>query len=316
MRQKQINRALDMARTYEKFLRSESASTVLYLPTYRRIEKELQEIFRSNERSSREAEKLIKRVTSYAANHIELVSFGMEDVKSLIGNEIEDVRRIANARLNDLTGSYLRDIVDRKAEDFDVSLIAQLSTDEISNALRIVDANSLPDPAKETIRETIVELQAGKTPDSFDQLLANYFLKLHATHQQIRSREQNLNLLMEICNSYFYGGKEFVYDEPTHELKLFGSGGDDLDLSLLSSGEKQIVSIFTHLLLSSKDRFFVIIDEPEMSLSVRWQETFLPDMMRTGRIAAMVAVTHSPFIFQNELTQHTRDFSQFLQYAD
>lgn len=312
---KQLRRSFDIARTYEKYINSGDLPTVLYLPTYRRIEKELQEIFRSNERSTKEAERLIKRVTSYAANHIELVSFGMEDVKALINDELEDVRRIANARLNDLTGSYLRDIVDRKAEKFEASMISRLRREEIDSALKIVDANSLPEAAKNTIRDTIIGVQEGRVPDHFDQLLANYFSKLYSTYQQIRERESRINLFVETCNKYFYGGKEFSYDEPTHELTLSGINTPDLDLSLLSSGEKQIVSIFAHLLLSSKQDFFVIIDEPEMSLSVRWQEIFLPDMMSTGRISKLVAVTHSPFIFKNSMTQFTSDFSNFVQYV-
>jgi hypothetical protein len=41
-----------------------------------------------------------------------------------------------------------------------------------------------------------------------------------------------------------------------------------LAMRTLSSGEKQIVSLFSHLYLSGQQLFFVIIDEPELSLSV------------------------------------------------
>jgi len=57
-----------------------------------------------------------------------------------------------------------------------------------------------------------------------------------------------------------------------------------LEMRMLSSGEKQIVSLFSHLFFSGESTFFVIIDEPELSLSVPWQRRFLPDIL--GRACA------------------------------
>lgn len=71
-------------------------------------------------------------------------------------------------------------------------------------------------------------------------------------------------------------------------------------LTQLSSGEKQIISLFSKLYLESDDKSIVIIDEPELSLSLRWQQMLLPDIMRTANCDLLITVTHSPFIFENE----------------
>jgi predicted ATPase len=56
---------------------------------------------------------------------------------------------------------------------------------------------------------------------------------------------------------------------------------------------------------------FVIIDEPELSLSVPWQRRFLPDILATGQCKGLIAVTHSPFIFDNELETYVKSIMEF-----
>ena len=82
-----------------------------------------------------------------------------------------------------------------------------------------------------------------------------------------------------------------------------------LEMSALSAGEKQIVSLFSHLYLSENQNHFVIIDEPELSLSVPWQRRFLPDILK--KCSGLFAVTHSPFIFDNVLGFHTHALDEF-----
>lgn len=83
-------------------------------------------------------------------------------------------------------------------------------------------------------------------------------------------------------------------------------------MSHLSSGEKQIVSLFSHLYLSKHQNFFVIIDEPELSLSVRWQRRFLTDIRDGEFCSGLVAATHSPFIYDNELSDKAHGLGEFL----
>ena len=79
----------------------------------------------------------------------------------------------------------------------------------------------------------------------------------------------------------------------------------------LSSGEKQIVSLFSHLYLSHQNNYIVLIDEPEMSLSVKWQRMFLQDVRKGGFCYGLIAVTHSPFIFENELDRYAHGLEEF-----
>ena len=89
-------------------------------------------------------------------------------------------------------------------------------------------------------------------------------------------------------------------------------------LSKLSSGEKQIISILSKIYLTTKDyKFIVLFDEPELSLSLFWQRNLLPDIVNSGKCAFLLAVTHSPFIFENDLDQFAIGTGRYIKpYTD
>jgi predicted ATPase len=84
-------------------------------------------------------------------------------------------------------------------------------------------------------------------------------------------------------------------------------------LAELSSGEKQVVSLLSHVFLEQGDPFSLIIDEPELSLSVSWQTRFLPDILSSPRCKMLLAVTHSPFIIDNDLKKHAMDVRKIVR---
>jgi hypothetical protein len=84
---------------------------ILYLPTYRRIEKDLKAIFPNIEeiretRSSISERPLGRRTDAYA----ELIEFGMEDVQRRINQTMSELNDNNRKEFNALAGSYLRDV--------------------------------------------------------------------------------------------------------------------------------------------------------------------------------------------------------------
>jgi energy-coupling factor transporter ATP-binding protein EcfA2 len=74
-------------------------------------------------------------------------------------------------------------------------------------------------------------------------------------------------------------------------------------MSALSSGEMQLVVILTHLAFNpDTDRAnVVIIDEPELSLHIRWQELFVNALRTVNPRAQLVLATHSPSIILDDV---------------
>ena len=54
-----------------------------------------------------------------------------------------------------------------------------------------------------------------------------------------------------------------------------------------------------------------VIDEPEISLSIEWQKEFLVDVYNSGKVALLIATTHSPFIFKNEFREFTAEIDMY-----
>lgn len=74
--------------------------------------------------------------------------------------------------------------------------------------------------------------------------------------------------------------------------------GQTLELDALSSGEQHELVLFYDLLFRVKPNTLVLIDEPELSLHVTWQKSFLPDLIKVVEATGydVMLATHSPFI--------------------
>ena len=82
-------------------------------------------------------------------------------------------------------------------------------------------------------------------------------------------------------------------------------------LSQLSSGEKQLFILLVEAVLMNRRTVISITDEPELSLSVKWQKQFLEDIYKSDYCKGLFAVTHSPFIFDNELDKYAHGLDEF-----
>ena len=71
-------------------------------------------------------------------------------------------------------------------------------------------------------------------------------------------------------------------------------GGSSVPLQSLSSGEKQLLQLLLEILAS--DNHTVMIDEPELSMHVDWQERLVASMQRVNPHCQLLLATHSPEI--------------------
>lgn len=288
---------------------------VLYLPTYRRIERELNSIFEGLDQD--DLRKGRRRVVMPETNDafIELVEFGMKDVAKAVDVALSGLRDFARENLTSLAFRNLGDVVDREYENVTMENIASVSEATIRSVLDRVPESILTALHKEHLLTGINKARTSSLPDEHSKIICNYFLNLLDFQNLLQERERAISAFCTICSEYIVD-KKFVYDRaqfgfaiiPTDERQKQAT----IPLSDLSSGEKQIVSLFSHLYLSGKHRFFVLIDEPELSLSVPWQRRFLMDIKNGQFCAGLIAVTHSPFIYDNDLRRYAHSLGEFL----
>jgi len=77
--------------------------------------------------------------------------------------------------------------------------------------------------------------------------------------------------------------------------------GRPVALSDLSSGEQHELVLLYELLFKAEERTFILIDEPELSLHIAWQQQFLRDLLKITHLAKLQALiaTHSPQIIHD-----------------
>lgn len=108
---------------------------------------------------------------------------------------------------------------------------------------------------------------------------------------------RKLELLLGIINRRFKHKKLFIDKKDGFIIKTEVESRD-IDIINLSSGEQNELIIFYNLLFKTKPNDLVLIDEPEISLHIAWQQGLIADLKdivkETG--ISLVISTHSPDI--------------------
>lgn len=81
------------------------------------------------------------------------------------------------------------------------------------------------------------------------------------------------------------------------ELKIKRTDNDeDLFISNLSSGERQVIYIMIKAANTSEEETILLMDEPEISLHLTWQEKLIDSILSVNEKCQLIIVTHSPAI--------------------
>ena len=272
------------------FIRDHLDIGVIYLPTYRRVEQELRHLV-SKEDGNDE---------SFFNTSIQ---FGMKDVErklEVVGKSIRDHFALT---YSSISGQMLHQLT--RETTLSPIMLERLADREAVEAVLARLSNFI---SKEDSDHILMLLDNGQLISN--NHLAFFLYNLIMSYKDVSTTEESLQDFAERCNSYLIE-KEFRYNPSSASLKLYASGTEPMDLSAMSSGEKQVVGVMSQIYLGKNSRYVVIFDEPELSLSVEWQRKILPDIARSPKCWSLIAATHSPFIFDNELDFSARNMQYF-----
>ena len=283
---------------------------ILYFPTYRRVEEDLKNLgkFRRRFLEPEFAEEFIDEIEEdFQVSDDTLIHFGMEDVE----HRINTVKELINTSTVDGFSKVTGEILSQLLKGFPEIQKEQIENLDISTAKivlhRVGDCLSLED------RNQILEL-LDHPIDLLKKKELTYFLfNLIEIYNQHKHVDDAIKKFRDVCNSYLED-KEFIYNESTVDIDVYRKGTlDKVELNKLSSGEKQIISLFSKIYLEFSKNYLVLFDEPELSLSIEWQKQLLPDIVNSDKCKFLLTVTHSPFIFKNELDQFAVGMNAYLK---
>lgn len=273
---------------------------ILYFPTYRRIEDDLSKLGLSLSDNDNISE-------NYG-----LINFGMTDVQEMFDKIKNDIKDESLISYSNVTGNMIKHLIypnknKQNITEFDNEILENKELLEI-----VLDrfGKDLNEQDKKYIFSLI------NTNDIFKSKYnsLNFYLKnLINNYMNYKKRDDSIKEFASICTKYLVN-KKVQFNESNGEILILNQkNNNQIELNKLSSGEKQIVSILAQVFLNFNDNFIILFDEPELSLSIEWQEMLLPDIIDTGKCFLLFAVTHSPFIFDNKLDCYAKGIEMFIE---
>jgi predicted ATPase len=98
-----------------------------------------------------------------------------------------------------------------------------------------------------------------------------------------------------LANLYLSENNKKLRIKKNGEIEIELPNGEFSSIYKLSSGEKQIIVMLAQLIFGKKRPIF-IIDEPELSLHLGWQEIFVKTIIEASDETQFILATHSPSI--------------------
>lgn len=122
-------------------------------------------------------------------------------------------------------------------------------------------------------------------------------IRTHSVMRKIDEYLETLNFFLKDSS------KKIIFKEDTSEIAFhtLDKEGNVLlknkDIRNLSSGEQQILILFSYIAFNKNEGRVFIIDEPELSLHIKWQEHFLEKLnIIRPEGTQLILATHSPIL--------------------
>ncbi|WP_210168746.1 AAA family ATPase, partial [Aureimonas sp. N4] len=299
-----------------------SGIDLVYLPTYRRIELPLDE--RETARGGRRRFKLPFGNKGLFTGDIQ---FGLADIQDRLRELNQQLLADSNLSYREISANIINDLLDSSFDQWQETQKSVPDQKELELFFsRLQQGRRRAGPYSDVAIPNIERIYSGGIPDSTNKFLMYFLSRLNSAIQATRDIEVMAEDFVKICNKYLSrtdsstspdfhrhpspfienDGKELVLNRRNLNVQVVSTAlNRKVPLDSLSSGEKQMISMFAKLYLYNKEKI-VLIDEPELSLSIDWQRNIILDILRSSRCKQVVAITHSPFVFDNELEPFAR----------
>jgi predicted ATP-binding protein involved in virulence len=119
---------------------------------------------------------------------------------------------------------------------------------------------------------------------------------------RVQAASRPINKFTDIINSFFKDSNKSIYVDEVGHLFVKRPNGKDVPIDALSSGERQVVILFANVMFNKnfsepkEKENILFIDEPELSLHIRWQEIFIEKLLTASDNTQFILATHSPDI--------------------
>ncbi|MFJ8251072.1 AAA family ATPase [Streptomyces sp. NPDC094466] len=239
---------------------------------------------------------------------------GPNDTKSALGKELDLVMKRFNLQMQQSafagsqTGSrdtnkiyleILRRVADRdfanEGEDGEpVEAMLERLNRLASRTQRYSEFELMPALRSEPFVSILKDIPTHRAAVA-EEVIFPYLEAQEARLDALKATEKLIRTFVEQANG-FLKTKRLVFDM-SQGIRVLSLGSDEQELSpfQLSSGERQILLLLTNTTLARQKTRLFLIDEPELSLNVKWQRKLMSALLACTEGSGMqfVVATHS-----------------------
>lgn len=121
------------------------------------------------------------------------------------------------------------------------------------------------------------------------------------TFQKLKKQKKYIDIkrkIVHVLNDFFSTTQKTIELSDT-DFVIKNLKQEALKLSQLSAGERQIIYIVFKVATAYFNEALILMDEPEISLHLEWQEKLLKNLREINDKSQMIVVTHSPAIIMD-----------------
>lgn len=329
--------------------------SLLYFPTYRRIDIDLANYFENVLTNQYEFRHFNSNKINFSKNlsykdDRRVIGVGNQGIEEIYKSYSEDLNKFNSEGLEKLLNSFVKKVIEsvtqvtKKDESYKVEFPTISEVDESAPDSLIELANLLNIQVEE---EQIMNYYSekneiiGKIQKGNEKVEKNNNKNKKASKEKASDDDLNLlkyifsysskgnNLVDELSKMYlsfkksqsdflipftflkesielFFKGKITLEINSDNKIMLLKEGST-VDFTSLSTGEKQILTLLSYTGLEIRKNDFdplILIDEPELSLHIRWQKLLLKQLSKKDK-ARIIVATHSPYIATMNYSNNT-----------
>lgn len=175
------------------------------------------------------------------------------------------------------------------------------SLDDIKKELEVIAIKAKPYVDMGFLNETDYKYLLQKIDKTQESKIGVVQAILTPYIETLNNKMMALNNLMEILSYMLESLSNYLHEKTISFSVADGfsiqhvKNGENVSFECLSSGEKQLLILFSKVIRNSSKCSFIIIDEPEISLNIKWQRMLMNTLnyFVSGNHAQFIIATHS-----------------------
>ena len=298
--------------------------SLLYFPTYRRIDLDIESYFSNlydDSMMSYFKRDGLRKFTSFGTLDRRVIGISNTDIEDILREYTRKLNETSSNNLDILLRNFAKNSILGMNEDALKIQLSELSMQtkifeqltSINESLSLEISNEQLVEISEQFEEKLkfinkIKKNKPKDQDELNKVIELFMsLPMMQVFQKLQESYQLFNNKMALELENYKYIQENLLDFSGNKLKLnrtelnefyFFKEGAGIDkFNDFSTGEKQLITflVYSAIELPKNTPSLIIIDEPELSLHVKWQNKLLKNLLKKDNIKILSA-THSPYI--------------------